>query len=64
MNEEGRRITVEQTSKILQMDKATIRYGIEKQILPIGYYVRKKGKKRGMYIIYADLVDKFRGKTK
>ena len=57
------RISVAQASQMLQMDEATIRFWIEKGKLPIGFFLKKPGKKRGMYVIYLDKVLEFMGRS-
>lgn len=60
---ERTRISVAEAAEMLQMDEATIRFWIELQKLPIGYYLKKPNKRRGMYIIYLDKVLEFMGRS-
>lgn len=56
------RVTVEQAAKELGLAAATVRMWIETGQLPIGRYIRRKGAKRGTYLIYRDLLDREVGK--
>lgn len=56
------RVTVEQAAKELGLAVATVRMWIETGQLPIGRYIRRKGAKRGTYLIYRDLLDREVGK--
>jgi len=64
MNEKhsSNRVSVLEASKELGMDVATVRYLIETGQLPIGRYFRKKGAKRGAYVIWRDKLDVELGK--
>ena len=57
------RITVAQAAKELGLNPATVRYWIETGQLPIGRYIKRKGSKRGTYLIYRDRLDQELGKT-
>ena len=57
------RVTVTQAAKELGLGVATVRYWIEIGQLPIGKFVKRKGAKRGTYLIYRPLLDAFMGKT-
>ena len=59
---ESNRVSVAQAAKELQMDVATVRYLIETGQLPIGRYFRRKGAKRGTYVIWRDKLDAELGK--
>lgn len=56
------RITVEQAACELGIDPCTVRYWIRTGELPIGRYVKKKGCRRGTYLIYRDKLDTELGK--
>ena len=60
--ENKNRITVAQAAKELGLAAATVRMWIETGQLPIGRYIRRKGAKRGTYLIYRDLLDREVGK--
>jgi len=64
MNEKhsSNRVSVLEASKELGLDVATVRYLIETGQLPIGRYFRRKGAKRGTYVIMRHLLDKELGK--
>lgn len=57
------RVSVAQAAKELGLDIATVRLWIETGQLPIGRYVRRKGAKRGTYLIFRDKLDKEMGKV-
>lgn len=50
----GNTLTVEQAAQALGKDKGTIRYLIDKRLVPWGMSFRYKDNKRKNYIIYAD----------
>ena len=54
---ESNRVPVAQAAKELGLDIGTVRYWIETGLLPIGRYVKRKGSKRGTYMIYRDKLD-------
>lgn len=56
------RVSVAQAAKELGLDVATVRFWIETGQLPIGRYVKRKGAKRGTYLIFRDKLDKELGK--
>ena len=56
------RVSVAQAAKELGLDVATVRFWIETGQLPIGRYVKRKGAKRGTYLIFRDKLDKEMGK--
>lgn len=56
------RVTVAEAAKELGLATATVRMWIETGQLPIGRYIRRKGAKRGTYLIYRDLLDREVGK--
>ena len=62
MSEQSNRVTVAQAAKELGLDVATVRFWIETGQLPIGRYVKRKGAKRGTYLIFRDKLDKEMGK--
>ena len=61
-NKLGGRVTTGQAAMELGLDVATVRWMIMQGELPIGRYVKKKGSKRGMFLIYRDLLDKELGR--
>lgn len=50
-------VTSIQAGKELGMSALTVRRLMEQDRLPIGYFIRAKGKKRGYYKIYRSLLD-------
>ena len=42
------------------MDLETLQYLMRKERLPIGYAIKREGKKRSVYIIYRGLLDQFK----
>lgn len=56
------RVSVAQAAKELGLNVATVRLWIETGQLPIGRYVKRKGSRRGSYLIYRGLLDKELGK--
>lgn len=62
MSERSKRITVADAARELGLSQATVRYWIETGQLPIGRYIKRKGSKRGTYLIYRDRLDQELGK--
>lgn len=62
MSEQSNRITVADAAKELGLSQATVRFWIETGQLPIGRYIKRKGSKRGTYLIYRDRLDQELGK--
>lgn len=62
MDKQNNRISIAQAASELSMDPATVRWMIIQGELPIGRYVKRKGSKRGMFLIYRDLLDKELGR--
>lgn len=53
------RVTTKEAAKKLNMDVVTLQYLMRQERLPIGYAVKKEGKKRYHYIIYRTMLDSF-----
>ena len=53
------RVSTKQAAHELNMDVVTLQYLMREEKLPIGYAIKKDGKKRYHYIIYRGLLDKF-----
>ena len=62
MTNQSNRVTVEQAASELGLNVATVRYWIETGQLPIGRYVKRKGAKRGTYLIMRDKLNQELGK--
>lgn len=54
------RVTTRQAAKELNMDLETLQYLMRNDRLPIGYAVKKDGKKRTSYYIYRGLLDTYK----
>ena len=54
------RVTTKQAAKELMMDVDTIQYLLQKGRIPIGYAVKKEGKKRTSYYIYRGLLEQYK----
>lgn len=54
------RVTTKQAAAELSMDLETLQYLLRKEKLPIGYAVKREGKKRAVYIIYRGLLDQYK----
>ncbi len=54
------RVTTKQAAEELNMDLETLQYLMRKERLPIGYAIKREGKKRSVYIIYRGLLDQFK----
>lgn len=54
------RVTTKQAATELNMDLETLQYLLRKKKLPIGYAVKREGKKRAVYIIYRGLLDQYK----
>lgn len=63
MTDQSNRVTVEQAASELGLNVATVRYWIETGQLPIGRYVKRRGAKRGTYLIMRDKLNQELGKT-
>lgn len=57
------RVTTRQAAKELSMDVETVHYLMQVERLPIGYAVKKEGKKRYSYYIYRSLLDRYKKKV-
>lgn len=57
------RVTVAQAAAELGLDVATVRLWIETGQLPIGRYIKRRGAKRGTYLIFRENLDKELGKN-
>lgn len=53
------RVTTKEAAKELNMDVVTLQFLLRHEKLPIGYAVKKDGKKRYHYIIYRSMLDDF-----
>ena len=63
MTDQSNRVTVEQAASELGLNVATVRYWIETGQLPIGRYVKRRGAKRGTFLIMRDKLNQELGKT-
>lgn len=54
------RVTTKQAAEELNMDLETLQYLMRKEKLPIGYAMKREGKKRTVYIIYRGLLEQFK----
>ena len=54
------RVTTKQAAAELNMDLETLQYLMRKERLPIGYAMKREGKKRTLYIIYRGMLDQFK----
>lgn len=54
------RVTTKQAAAELNMDLETLQYLMRKEKLPIGYAMKREGKKRTLYIIYRGMLDQFK----
>ncbi len=54
------RVTVRQAAAELNMDMETLHYMMQKERLPIGYAIKREGKKRAVYIIYRGMLDQYK----
>ena len=57
------RVSVAQAAQELGLDVATVRLWIETGQLPIGRYIKRRGAKRGTYLIFRDSLDRELGKN-
>ena len=54
------RVTTKEAAAELNMDLETLQYLMRKERLPIGYAMKREGKKRTLYIIYRGMLDQFK----
>lgn len=54
------RVTTKQAAAELNMDLETLQYLMRKEKLPIGYAMKREGKKRTVYIIYRGMLEQFK----
>lgn len=54
------RVTTKQAAYELNMDVDTLQYLLQHRKLPIGYAVKKEGKKRTNYYIYRGLLNQYK----
>ena len=54
------RVTTKQAAAELNMDLETLQYLMRQERLPIGYAMKREGKKRTLYIIYRGMLDQFK----
>jgi len=57
---QAERVTTRQAARELNMNVDTLQYLLQKNRLPIGYAVRKEGKKRTTYYIYRGLLNQYK----
>lgn len=60
IEESMERVTTKQAAKELNMDLETLQYLMRKERLPIGYAMKREGKKRTVYIIYRGMLNQFK----
>lgn len=58
--EKVERVTTKQAAKELNMDIESLQYLLRQGKLPIGYALKKEGKKRFTYHIYRGLLDNYK----
>ena len=54
------RVTTKQAAAELNMDLETLQYLMRMEKLPIGYAMKREGKKRTVYIIYRGMLEQFK----
>ena len=54
------RVSVAQAAKELSIDRVNVQYLLQKERLPIGFAMKKEGKRRWTYVIYRGLLDNFK----
>lgn len=54
------RVFTKQAAAELNIDLETLHYMMQKERLPIGYAVKREGKKRAVYIIYRGMLDQYK----
>jgi len=54
------RVSTKQAALELNMDVDTLQYLLQNNRIPIGYAVKKEGKKRNSYYIYRGLLDSYK----
>lgn len=62
-DEAMQRVTTKQAASELNMDLETLQYLMREERLPIGYAMKREGKKRNVYIIYRGMLDQFKAKV-
>lgn len=55
-----KRVSTKQAALELSMDVDTLQYLLQNNRIPIGYAVKKEGKKRNSYYIYRGLLDTYK----
>lgn len=60
IEESMERVTTKQAAKELNMDLETLQYLMREERLPIGYAMKREGKKRTVYIIYRGMLNQFK----
>ena len=60
MESKVERVTTKQAAKELSMDIESLQYLLRQGKLPIGYAMKKEGKKRFAYHIYRGLLDTYK----
>lgn len=59
-DEAMQRVTTKQAAAELNMDLETLQYLMREGRLPIGYAMKREGKKRSVYIIYRGMLNQFK----
>lgn len=54
------KVTTKQAAAELGLDVTTVQYLLSKERLPIGYAIKKEGKKRTYFVIYRGLLDQYK----
>lgn len=54
------RVSTKQAAMELNMDVDTLQYLLQTERIPIGYAVKKAGKKRNSYYIYRGLLEQYK----
>ena len=60
INNTMQRVTTKQAAAELNMDVENLQYQLRKERLPIGFAIKKEGKKRTAYYIYRGLLDTYK----
>lgn len=58
------RVTTKQAAAELNLDVTTVQYLLMKERLPIGFAMKREGKKRAVYVIYRGLLDQYKESIK
>jgi hypothetical protein len=60
---ENNRMSVADAAQVLGLHPCTVRLLVQTGELPIGRYIRRKGARRGQFLIYRDKVNQELGKS-